>query len=579
MGSCQSHSARRKERDLYMVDTKAVPLAKSQTNRNVHSIKSTPRGGKASYAYDLALISPSERTGATDAISPTSMFSPDIANISPIKKENHFDFELVVDENENFSPKDGLEELCSRIVKDTFPEVETEDNHGLDTNDFMTLLTAKEAEFREWEQNDENAIYGPYSPPNSTRKALINNRDFESNPSPNVSPNALQGMMENLTQTNPEVHENYALSKLNNDVFERFGSYQVSSKFDPPTLLAPPKDVNVVAEPSNTYTAVNPSILATFNKMKTHVDEMQQKEKQRRKEEKIMDRRRDIEGYKELWGEYNKIQKRVINENSNTFESPSPMKENEKVSLTDATTWFVDFSALNSAENHSDEARPVDCQEIVEKQGTKNQTNLPFLIESSAFYSRQDTFGQEYYDQRKELVGKQKVGGKAFPSPPGPFDIRDSPPSSQNHHDSDTSENGEKKNMSVSMDLDLGTRSIVSDLGNGSNSSIASESFRAFDNDDYGVLRRYTRRSIESTVPTHTENFNAHFDKQNSNDPIPFVLNSKSLKQNKSSSFSKHMEKNCLPSVYIDDAETGLIRWREFPKSVELDDACNDGSF
>jgi len=585
MGSCQSHPARRKGRGVY-ADAKAVPLAKGHTYRNIHSIKSTPRGGKGSYAYDLALISPSERTGATDAISPTSMFSPDIANISPIKKESHFDFVIEVDENENFTPRDGFEDLCSRIVKEPpFPEVEAketfndEDHHGLNDNDFMTLLTAKEAEFREWEQNEENGMYGRYSPPDSARKALINNREFESNPSPEVSPSALQGMMKNLAQTNREVHQHYALSKPENTAFDHFGSYQVSSKFEPPTLLAPPKDVNVVAEPSNTYTAVNPGIVATFNKMKTHVDEVQQKEKQHRKEEKIKDRRRDIEGYNELWGEYSKIQKRVINENSNIVESPSPNKENEKVSLTDKTTWFVDFSALNTEQNQSDEARPVDGQAIVDKEVTKNQTNLPFLIESSAFYARQNTFGQEYYEQRKEVLGKQEANEKEFPSLTSPIDIRDSPSASQNHFDSDTSQNDEKTNISVSMDLDLGTRSIVSDLGNGSNSSQTSESFRAFDNDDYGVLRRYTRRSIESTVPSHTENFNAHFGKQNPEDSIPVVLEPKSLKQKKSSSFSKYLAKNCLPSVYIDDAETGLIRWRESSKSMELGDSCNEGSF
>ena len=106
MGLCQSKGA-----DQF-VDGSAVHFAKDRTNRNMQSSKSTPSGGKASYAYDLALISPSERTEVTNAISPTSMFSPDIANISPIKKESHFDFVIEIDESEKKSSHDGLEDLC-----------------------------------------------------------------------------------------------------------------------------------------------------------------------------------------------------------------------------------------------------------------------------------------------------------------------------------------------------------------------------------------------------------------------------------------------------------------------------------
>ena len=591
MGLCQSHTARRKGGDHFYLDGGAIPFA-NRNHRDAKAVKSTPSGGKTSSAYDLVLISPSERTDVTDVISPTSMYSPTLINISPIKKESHFDFVMEVNENGNFQSHEGLEDLRSRIVMDSDPDHECagigvekresfndEDCQGLDSHGFTDLSTTREDEFAERDQSIQDGINGQYKLPHlittkNVETTYLENTDNYSRHL-SIAPITNKRLIGKLTQSNREANEEFISSKLENAFLDRFESYKMNSKLDSPPLLAPPDDIPIATHPSNTYTAVNPAIVATFNKMKTHVKELQKQEKQRRQEEKIKDRRQDIEGYKELWGEYNKIQKRVVKQHSKNVESTSPNKEGEKISLTDSNTWFVDFSALKS-ENYFNSTGSVNGRETTDNDRQKNQTNLPFLIESSAFYSKQNAFGQEGLRKVTTLCANMPASDMTYASSFSQFESCASTTAFRNDHQSNSSESDKNNNIPVTMDFDLGTRSVVSELENRSNSSMASEIDRAFDNDDYGVLRRYSRKLVESTVPTHTENFNnAQLSNQDSNDVNGLLLAPKSLEKNGTTpSFSNYLAKNCLPSVSIENAETGLIRWRESPKNdVEFEEA------
>jgi len=93
------------------------------------------------------------------------------------------------------------------------------------------------------------------------------------------------------------------------------------------------------------------------------------------------------------------------------------------------------------------------------------------------------------------------------------------------------------------------------------------------DNDDYGVLHRYSCKSIESSVPTHTDDFNAQISgfrlhDQSREDTQAFLSAPTPRKANCATlPFSDYLEENCLPSVSIENAETGKIRWRQFPKN------------
>jgi hypothetical protein len=588
MGVCQSRSGRGSR---FHVRSDALAAAKDRTHPLAQSIKkSTSSGGKhscTSFAYDLALVSPSEKTDATDTLSPTSMDSPpvsDILLVLPNTKENNFDFDFVVDdddENDTFVSNDNNEFGDFRphtIVGGTFPEpgrrenrkgrkytrVNDEDNNDSNEHHFAEEFIGHDPMI-ENEFDDGLSLSGPMV------KTLVDTNycDTENNHSrsPSIPPNTNQILTEksiqSTIQSNKEEADDMDFSSdtKSDNLFPNPRSYQLKSTPDPPPLLAPPKDVTLVTCPSNTETAIKPSIMASFNKIETQVKLAHKEEKHRRQEEKIQDRRRDIKGYKELWGEFNKIKERVIKQRETDTEYSSPNKGEKIIPLNDLTTWYVDFSPLNSM-HHFDNKVAADDLQTADNEDQKNQTSLPLLIEST------------------KTSGTHSAGSNASPVPTHSA-IRESIAPLQNDHDGDTSENGRNIDNvlpSATMDLNSENRSTVSDLDNGSNSSMTSDTGKAFDNDDYGVLHRYSRKSMESTVPSHTDDFDAQpgnmgLHNQDAN-TLLFAKKSRNEHSATPLSFSTYLAKNCLPSVFIDNAETGQIRWRESPKKdTEVEEA------
>lgn len=128
--------------------------------------------------------------------------------------------------------------------------------------------------------------------------------------------------------------------------------------------------------------------------------------------------------------------------------------------------------------------------------------------------------------------------------------------------------------------------SIVSDFSS-ENGSVAEK------NDEYGVLQRYRHKSIEQSVMNYSSYFSempnhaqSEMDCQStysafhvvdssirdevqgysetySEAPTPKTVNSRPP------SVSSYLEEMSLPSVSIENAETGVVRWRTFPKSEE----------
>ena len=545
MGTSQSQPERRRSYHPFDVEGDDIPLTKGrEIHRPLQSVKSTPGGGIKSSAYDLALISPSERTAVTDALSPASMYSPTFTNISPIKKEKNFDFEVQVDEDDQFTSDQGLDDFCSRLGTNSFcdpefTEIGIETGMGIEKEESCT-------------EEDVQVLA-----PDELIHSLTREYDFEErNPVAIADTDFGENLNEERFATFPTQRLRKSpirsIAQSNRNAMEDYGSYQMKASFDSPPLLAPPDDVAVALQPSSTYTAVDPTVFATFNKMKKDEGERKKQEKLRRREEKIKDRRRDLQGYRELWGKYSEIQKQVIEKRNEKVESTSSNWEGSKISLADATTWFVDFNAL-AASNYLDPTEAVDDSESVEGNGVddhddneKSETKLPFLLESSALYSRQDEFGLEELWQRN-IAGANESVSKAI----------DASSSSSSHlnnfvrrdAESDLNENDESNN--IPDDFDLGTRSIVSDLDTASNSSMASDIDRTFDNNDYGVLRRYSRKSVVSTIPANGQKMANKNSEENSQ-----------KEKRTSSSSSRYV----VPSVSIVDAETGLIRWRQSPK-------------
>jgi hypothetical protein len=73
------------------------------------------------------------------------------------------------------------------------------------------------------------------------------------------------------------------------------------------SLLAPPKGAVVDAFGTTAKTSVNPQTIANFNKLKIQVQLANRAEKHRRHKAKLEDRFEDVQGYRDLWSEYEEI--------------------------------------------------------------------------------------------------------------------------------------------------------------------------------------------------------------------------------------------------------------------------------
>ena len=89
---------------------------------------------------------------------------------------------------------------------------------------------------------------------------------------------------------------------------------------------------------------------------------------------------------------------------------------------------------------------------------------------------------------------------------------------------------------------------------------------------DYGVLHRYQFTSLESTVldlDNQLKNVtnSSHAGKAIKGTEAFFDAPTPKVQNNVPSSTASYMNHLCLPSVIIENSETGEVRWRQFPKT------------
>eukprot|EP00536_Pseudo-nitzschia_multiseries_P000350 jgi/Psemu1/178643/e_gw1.5.42.1 len=536
MGTCQSNLERKSGNG----DTGSNAfdgvgsMGRDPSHRRCQSIKSTPGGKNNSdvhnFAYDLELVSPSEKTDLTEALSPTSVISP-----TPFlrRKEEAGDSRLVGGNEDDGFPSD---EECEEVsfMDNSNKEICGENNGICDdrndgSNDYHLNGLSKTTEE---EENNEQTM--------TTRNHRIMRH-------PNVN--------EQETETETE-------TETSSGACDHLKTFHVC-KPDVPPLLAPPKDVTVVVDTPNNDTSVNPATIAIFNKMKLQATNINKLKKQRRYEEKIEDRRRDIRGYNQLWGEYNEIQERVMKQRESDAKSSTPKSDGNTVHLKDSTSWLVDFYTLNSMNPLDNQGLQSDLRKIYEDD-QKGQASLSLLTESTSC-PRKNKLHSHVPQQKNAITESFMKHAKDYADISSNIEWKRSQKHRDNHE--------HNKNKSIIVDLN---GSIISDLDNGSITSLISDNERGIDNDDYGVLRRYSRKSVESSVPTfsHSKVFYAQFgefgDDNLADNQAFFSAETPRKTNSKSNSFPKYLEENCLPSVSIESAETGTIRWRKFPKSEKL---------
>ena len=127
-----------------------------------------------------------------------------------------------------------------------------------------------------------------------------------------------------------------------------------SNSINCPPLVAPPKGA-VTQVVVTTATSVNPQTIAHFNRLKVQVQAANKAEKERRHKAKLKDRLVDVEGYRELWTEYEGIQGQLHSDADRT----KSKSLGDGLALNEPTSWYVDFQALKgntefSNDNDSD---------------------------------------------------------------------------------------------------------------------------------------------------------------------------------------------------------------------------------
>lgn len=95
------------------------------------------------------------------------------------------------------------------------------------------------------------------------------------------------------------------------------------------TGVASPMLIESKAQLKDSTNAVDDSLVSNFQKLKLQVAVAEQQEKRNQKVLKIEDRLRDVQGYRELWGNFQQIQEQVkaFENRENLVESESPTNE------------------------------------------------------------------------------------------------------------------------------------------------------------------------------------------------------------------------------------------------------------
>lgn len=447
--------------------------------------------GKSS--YDLVITSPSEMTSITQAISPSSQIITPNSNTDG-RDEQGFAFE---EQDDGFPSDEEFENDCSF--------------HNIDV--FINRIESNAADNKNNEKLEcvTDDIF-------CDTITIKNNENYEENfHRPCINP-----VGTNL-HSNTQIKESFSSKEATMDYLKR-GVYR---KSNPTPLLAPPKSIattmvtSSVLYPLAKQTSVNPRTISTFNKIKIQTKQAKSLQNQHRQKEKIKDRRRDIRGYRELWGEYSEIQEQINKQQEKLTTSPNV--HTESISLNDSTKWYVDFASLNSL-NHLDD-REIKDRDILYQDNQKNQTRKSTMTQSTLI-AQNKTFQKKTVHQRYDA------------------DVYSYQSESRSVASSSANGGDEQNNKAIIMN---DNNSVISDLDYG-NSDVEVDK-----NDDYGVgvLNRYRCVPIHSdlicTIEKLIESTNV-----DAEDAAP--------------STSSNIEENSLfiPSVSIENAESGIVRWRTF---------------
>lgn len=404
--------------------------------------------------------------------------------------------------------------------------------------------------------------------------------------------------------------------------------------FHPAPLIAPPKSATiempgtVVGTGKKAQTSVTPQIIANFNRLKIQVQLAEKSEMHRRRKAKLEDRFEDVKGYRNLWKDFEAL-KEQIKESSirRSDELDTATVPEKSIDLKEPTSWYFDFQALQlhrhlDGEDDNHDTRSETSMSLLS--GATMEAQRKYYNAKSRMTrnvnrmrpkkSRTSTSDDKSVASARSIHSRGSTAflrGKTDPlnGDYGPIRDGDNCTVDFSYIGSDDSTPRTRTGRTITDDMSRATlnddaASIVSELEYDNDYNVPRRRRRRNFADD-SSLDTFDDRSLEGFTSASAVEFDmtdflprVHDETQGEHDHSPVCMSTEkpSIVQPPAKTYSgsgfRHSRASrieqygfdpsaplssqleifaqCVPSVEIDSAKTGLVRWRKFPE--ELDD-------
>ncbi len=294
----------------------------------------------------VSLLSPSEKTNATAPETPTyqsTSQNTNLSSISPSPKEASSD-RYSTSESQSTKPVDGDSAFSqsvscesrsvNRLIMDSI--ISDKDSLGVPgtSGDILSppivLKTASTGSKDEWKkmesiQEEDNSMIPPA------------NTGFASGSLVSNTKNAQNGAEDTARMSSMR----YQLTTPGSIVF------RPAPLIAPPKSTNGDLAATLVGQSKKAQTSVTPQTIANFNRLKIQVQLAEKNEMHRRRKAKLEDRFEDVKGYRNLWKDFESLKEQVKEVIISRNDELDTGKIGEKsIDLNEPTSWYFDFQSL-----------------------------------------------------------------------------------------------------------------------------------------------------------------------------------------------------------------------------------------
>ena len=351
----------------------------------------------------------------------------------------------------------------------------------------------------------------------------------------------------------------------------------------PPALVAPPKGAvpSVIAMGRS---SVNPQTIAHFNRLKVQVQLDKRTKKKTSHKSKLEDRIEDVKGYRNLWSEYEEIQQQVHSDAASKGGTHHSI--NDSLDLKEPTTWYFDFKSLNGQIHIDDDDYDNRSQTSLSLLSEASLETQMRLYKEKRRQRQRRRKNQGLVRGMKDISDDQSIASvnsavsrsSSVRFVRGQTDVSDYGPIKQV-----TNAAAEVSTMSIDIGSDDDTPKTKSrggdDLSRGGGHEDSSFVSDLDMDNDYNVPRRRRRKNYDdSSVSTFdgalanntSIDYDVDFQPRIHIEAAPADDYSNRIEKygfDPAAPLSSQMDIFSDPSVQINDDETGVVRWRTFQAS------------